>query len=103
MPIGSTNRYARSLRRHSTDAETKLWRELRNRRLGGFKFRRQATVGYFVVDFLCAEKGMAPYDAYGLLSLAGDVRINRTFRPISPVKMMLSRDVLRQVETLYRT
>jgi amidase len=55
-----------------------------------------------MVDFLCAEKGMEPYDAYGLLSLAGDVRINRTFRPISPVKMMLSRDVLRQVETLYR-
>jgi acetamidase/formamidase len=55
-----------------------------------------------MVDFLCAEKGMEPYDAYGLLSLAGDVRINRTFRPISPVKMMLSRDILRQVETLYR-
>jgi amidase len=55
-----------------------------------------------MVDFLSTEKGMEPYDAYGLLSLAGDVRINRTFRPISPVKMMLSRDVLRQVETLYR-
>jgi acetamidase/formamidase len=55
-----------------------------------------------MVDFLAAEKGMDRYDAYGLLSLAGDVRINRTFRPISPVKMMLSRDILRQVETLYR-
>jgi amidase len=55
-----------------------------------------------MVDFLSIEKGMEPYDAYGLLSLAGDVRINRTFRPISPVKMMLSRDVLRQVETAYR-
>jgi acetamidase/formamidase len=55
-----------------------------------------------MVDFLVAEKGMEPYDAYGLLSLAGDVRINRTFRPISPVKMMLSREMLRQVETLYR-
>lgn len=51
-----------------------------------------------MVDFLVAEKGMAPYDAYSLLSLAGDVRVSRTFRPISPVKMMLSRQVLDQLE-----
>jgi len=50
-----------------------------------------------MVDFLVKEKGMAPYDAYTLLSLAGDVRISRTFRPISPVKMMLSRQVLEQL------
>jgi hypothetical protein len=29
--------------------------------------------------------------------VAGDVRISRTFRPISPVKMMLSRSVLEQL------
>jgi acetamidase/formamidase len=50
-----------------------------------------------MVDFLVREKGMAPYDAYTLLSLAGDVRVSRTFRPISPVKMMLSRAVLEQL------
>lgn len=50
-----------------------------------------------MVDFLVAEKGMAPYDAYTLLSLAGDVRVSRTFRPISPVKMMLSREALEQL------
>ena len=41
--------------------------------------------------------GMQPYDAYTLCSLAGDVRVSRTFRPISPVKMMLSRKALEQV------
>ncbi|HEU4651311.1 MAG TPA: endonuclease domain-containing protein, partial [Croceibacterium sp.] len=56
MPIGTTNRFARTLRRNATDAETKLWQFLRGRRLDGLKFRRQATVGYAVVDFLCAEK-----------------------------------------------
>ena len=56
MPIGTTNRYARTLRRNATDAESRLWQSLRNRRLGGFKFRRQASVGNYVVDFLCAEK-----------------------------------------------
>ena len=50
-----------------------------------------------MVDFLVKDKGMAPYDAYTLLSLAGDVRVSRTFRPISPVKMMLSRQALDQL------
>ncbi|HIN05459.1 MAG TPA: hypothetical protein EYM65_04370 [Dehalococcoidia bacterium] len=50
-----------------------------------------------MVDFLVKEKGMAPYDAYTLCSLAGDVRVSRTFRPISPVKMMLSRNALEQL------
>ena len=43
------------------------------------------------------EKGMEPYDAYSLLSLAGDIRVSRAFRPISPVKIMLSRRVLEQI------
>jgi adenine-specific DNA-methyltransferase len=46
--------HARRLRRDATDAEQKFWLEVRDRRLGGFKFRRQATIGPFVVDFLCA-------------------------------------------------
>jgi amidase len=50
-----------------------------------------------MVDYLVQEKDMAPYDAYTLLSLAGDIRVSRTFRPISPVKMMLSRSVLDQL------
>ena len=50
-----------------------------------------------MVNFLVREKGMEPYDAYTLLSLAGDVRMSRTFRPISPVKMMLDRRALEQL------
>ena len=50
-----------------------------------------------MVDFLVTEKGMEPYEAYTLCSLAGDIRVSRTFRPISPVKMMLSRAVLEQL------
>ena len=37
-----------------------------------------------MVDFLVREKGIDPYDAYSLLSLAGDVRVSRTFRPNQP-------------------
>jgi very-short-patch-repair endonuclease len=41
------------LRQTSTDAESLLWDRLRNRRLLGFKFRRQHQIGNYVVDFYC--------------------------------------------------
>ena len=53
--IGATNPHARRLRRRSTDAERLLWRHLRNRQLAGHKFRRQATLGPYIVDFMCLE------------------------------------------------
>ena len=46
---------ARKLRRNSTDAESLLWDRLRNRRLLGFKFRRQNQFGKYVADFYCDE------------------------------------------------
>ena len=46
---------SRELRKSSTDAEKILWHELRNRRLGGFKFRRQFWIGPFIADFACVE------------------------------------------------
>lgn len=56
MPVRPISPHAKALRRNSTDVEGLLWQELRDRRIGGFKFRRQATVGPYVADFLCAEK-----------------------------------------------
>jgi len=53
--IGATNPHARPLRRNATDAERLLWDRLRNRKLADHKFRRQATVGPYIVDFLCPE------------------------------------------------
>ena len=44
---------ARSMRGAPTDAELRLWRLLRDRRLNGIKFRRQVPVGPYIVDFLC--------------------------------------------------
>jgi len=46
---------ARVLRRSQTDAERELWFQLRNRRLDGYKFRRQHPIGPFIVDFVCEE------------------------------------------------
>jgi very-short-patch-repair endonuclease len=47
--------HAGRLRRDATEVEKRLWSVLRDRQLGGAKFRRQATLGRFVVDFLCIE------------------------------------------------
>jgi very-short-patch-repair endonuclease len=46
---------ARRLRRDQTDAERVLWFRLRDRRLGGWKFRRQFPIDRFIVDFCCVE------------------------------------------------
>ncbi len=47
--------HAARLRRERTDVERAFWLKVRDRRLDGFKFRRQATVGPYVADFLCVE------------------------------------------------
>ena len=47
--------FARTLRRDMTEAEAKLWHELRGRRLTGLKFRRQVPIPPYVADFLCAD------------------------------------------------
>jgi len=49
---------ARDFRRDSTLAEKRLWEQLRNRKLAGFKFVRQAPVGPYIADFLCRERNL---------------------------------------------
>jgi very-short-patch-repair endonuclease len=46
---------ARELRRDATDAERRLWSALRDRRLRGYRFRRQHPIGDFIVDFACTQ------------------------------------------------
>jgi len=46
---------ARDLREHSTDAEWKLWAIVRNRQLGGYKFRRQVPIDRYFADFACRD------------------------------------------------
>ena len=49
-------RRAHELRRDQTEAEGQLWRRLRNRALGGFKFVRQEPIGPYFADFVCREE-----------------------------------------------
>jgi very-short-patch-repair endonuclease len=47
--------YARQNRKDLTAAEKILWLHLRDRRLEGFKFRRQHPIADFIADFFCLE------------------------------------------------
>jgi hypothetical protein len=47
---------ARELRKNMTDAERRLWSHLRGKQFGGFRFRRQAPIGEFIVDDSLALK-----------------------------------------------
>ena len=55
---GKLTRYAKILRRDSTEAEKLLWSKLKAKQLDGLKFRRQQPIGSFIVDFVCFEKGV---------------------------------------------
>src|SRR5581483_6567335 len=50
------NAQAKSLRSNMTDAERRLWYFLRAHRFKGTKFKRQAVIGKYIVDFVCFEK-----------------------------------------------
>ncbi len=45
----------KDLRKKSTKAEKILWEYLRNRKLAGFKFKRQYSVDAFIIDFYCSK------------------------------------------------
>ena len=46
------NNFAKSLRQNMTEAESLLWKHLRGHRLNSEKFRRQQTIGPYIVDFV---------------------------------------------------
>jgi len=55
----SEKKKRRALRGEMPRAEVLLWSKLRGRQLGELKFRRQYSVGPYVVDFYCPEARLA--------------------------------------------
>ncbi len=51
--------YRKYLRNHATPAEAYLWRFLKQAQLDGRKFRRQHSIGNYIVDFFCYEEMLA--------------------------------------------
>jgi very-short-patch-repair endonuclease len=52
----SLKQIRRNLRQEQTVAEYILWQNLRGSKLGGLKFKRQHSIGNYIVDFYCATK-----------------------------------------------
>jgi very-short-patch-repair endonuclease len=69
---------ARRLRRDQTDAERALWFRLRDRRLNGLKFRRQAPIGSYIVDFCCEASRIITVLDGGQHALRGEQDAKRT-------------------------
>jgi Uncharacterized protein conserved in bacteria len=59
MSKGQLIEKCREYRHSPTKAEALLWEELRDRRLNGYKFRRQHPIAGFIVDFYCPEVKLA--------------------------------------------
>jgi very-short-patch-repair endonuclease len=57
--VDLTLKRAKRLRRPMTPQEIGLWLLVKNRQLGGFKFRRQHPVGPYILDFYCHEARLA--------------------------------------------
>lgn len=49
----------KELRNDSTPAEKLLWSKLKRSNLGGYKFRRQHSVGSYILDFYCPAVRLA--------------------------------------------
>ena len=70
----------RELRNNSTAAEVALWKMLKNRQIEGVKFRRQFSIGAYILDFyspeirLCIELDGATHFTEG----GSDYDCNRT-------------------------
>src|SRR5260221_8830008 len=47
------------VRKNQSPAEAIVWRWLRDRRFGGWKFRRQHPIGMYILDFYCEALHLA--------------------------------------------
>lgn len=61
--------YRKALRNDSTPAEAELWKFIKGAQLGGRKFRRQHSIGNYILDFYCPSEKLA-------IELDGQVHFN---------------------------
>jgi release factor-specific protein-(glutamine-N5) methyltransferase len=80
---------AAAMRSNPTEPEHRLWLALRDRRLGGYKFRRQAIIGARIVDFFCPAKSL-------VIEIDGNTHDrDRDLRRDAQMKAQFGFDVLR--------
>ncbi|MFD2720749.1 endonuclease domain-containing protein [Hymenobacter monticola] len=64
----------RILRNNLTTAEAVLWNRLKSSQLNGRKFRRQHSIGEFILDFYCPQEKLAvELDGAGHFTASGNL------------------------------
>jgi very-short-patch-repair endonuclease len=51
--------FRKNLRNNSTSAEAVFWLMIKNKKLDGRRFRRQFSVGNYILDFFCPQEKLA--------------------------------------------
>ena len=67
--------YVKKHRSNPTAAEDALWQSLRDKQLGGHKFRRQHIIGKYIADFVCLQEKLV-IEIDGLIHQLPDVHEN---------------------------
>ena len=98
----------RKLRKNQTDAEKKLWALLRNRQVSGIKFRRQFSVGRYILDFYCPEYRVGiEADGGQHYEDKGKQRDELRTRELNKLSMEIlrfsDREILTNIEGVYET
>lgn len=98
----SNRRNARKMRKAMTDAELKLWNEIRAHRLMGLGFRRQLPIAGYIVDFACPDKRLiVEVDGSQHADSAGDAVRDRVLRELGwTVLRFWNDDVLRDIDSV---
>ena len=97
----------RNLRKNQTHAERKLWSILRNRQLFGVKFRRQFSIGRYILDFYSPEYRLGiEADGGQHYEDKGRKRDELRTRELSKLGVQILRfsdvDILNNMEGVYR-
>ena len=79
-------KFRKSLRKNLTPAEALLWKALKGKQLEGRKFRRQHSIGNYIVDFYCpAEKLAIELDGQPHFTLEGEEKDRRKTKFLNSV------------------
>jgi len=97
--------FRKDLRNNLTPAEAVLWTYLQKRLLEGRKFRRQHSIGNYIVDFYCpAEKLAVELDGAGHFTLEGSDYDSKRDAYLNGLKIKVlryeNRDVYYNVEAV---
>jgi very-short-patch-repair endonuclease len=97
--LAELNKRAHQMRNDPTEPEKRLWRNLSNSQLGGWKFRRQQVIGWFIADFVCpSAKLIVEVDGDTHDAEADEVRDAALMRRGYRVLRVTNEDVMRNVE-----